>query len=89
MRIHVLAIHSSLHFLTAAEATSTLVVLQTDAFGCGQLSLTDNLESLSRQWEPADRANFDGSVLDDSLLGSVDLLAKLVIVTLIISMFLT
>ena len=89
IHVHVVMHYSRLHFLTAVETMSSLVVLQTDVFGCEQLSQTDNLESLNRQWEPTDLANFDDSVLDDYLSGRVDLLVKLVIFALIISMFLT
>ena len=61
---------------------SVLAVLQTDVFGCEQLLRADYLESLNRRWEPADLVTFDDSVF---LLGIVDLLAKLVIIKLVIS----
>lgn len=73
---------SRLHFLTVIETTSALAVLQTDVFGCEQLLQAHYLESLNRRWEPADPVTFDDSVF---LLGIVDLLAKLVIIKLVIS----
>ena len=52
----------------------TLAAVQTDAFGCEQLLQINVPETLNRQWEPADLANFD-----DSALANVNLLGAIVI----------
>ena len=40
-----------------------LVAFQKGAFGCEQLLQIHVPETLNRQWEPADLANFDGFAL--------------------------